>query len=62
MPIDFINKLKELDVLRKTVIIQWNACKKIFFADFEEINRKNAYPCNAKEHYQSFIRKKKQNQ
>ena len=50
--------LNELDVASKTVIIQWNAWKKGFAIVREQINKKIRDPRNAKEHYQSFIRKK----
>ena len=57
---DFIfkNYYKELDFLKKTVIIQWNAWKKWFIYACKQIKRKIADPRNVKEHYQSFIRKK----
>ena len=57
---DFIfkNYYKELDFLKKTVIIQWNAWKKWFISASKQIKRKIADPRNVKEHYQSFIRKK----
>ena len=30
----------------------------LFIVVFKQINRKIPYPCNAKEHYQSFLKKK----
>ena len=50
--------LNELDVASKTGIIQWNAWKKGFAIVREQINKKIRDPRNAKEHYQSFMRKK----
>ena len=51
--------INELVFLRKTVVIQWNAWKKkdlLFLAN--KLIEKIPNPRNAKEHYQSFIRKK----
>ena len=57
--------LKELDFLKKTVIIQWSAWKKKKKKDLLLITNKliEKIPdlCDAKEHYQSFIRKKNTN-
>ena len=56
--------INELEFLRKTVTIQWKIRKKKLYNGFIYINRKNnnnasnASPSNAKEYYQSFIRKK----
>ena len=57
---DFIfkNYYKELDFLKKTVIIQWNTWKKWFISACKQIKRKIPDPRNVKERYQSFIRKK----
>ena len=52
--------IKELDFLRKTVIIQWNAWKKKgppFLAS--KLIEKIPDPCNAKKHCQWVIRKEK---
>ena len=50
------NIIKELDFLRKTAIIQWNTWKKkLFLAN--KLIEKITDSRNAKEHYQSFIRK-----
>ena len=54
--------INELDFLRKSVIIRWNTWKKKkkkrFVVACKQINRNKPDPRNAKEHYQSFIRKK----
>ena len=54
--------IKELDFLKKTVIIQWNAWKKKKKKDSSLLANKIIEtipdPGNVKEHYQSFIRKK----
>ena len=51
------NIIKELDFLRKTAIIQWNTWKKkLFLAN--KLIEKITDSRNAKEHCQSFIRKK----
>ena len=51
-----------MDFLRKTGIIKWNAFKKIVACKqiANKLKEKILDPCNSKEHYQSFIRKKKQ--
>ena len=49
--------LKKMDFQRKTVAIQGNAWKKTIVVVCKQINWKNTWPSNAKEHYQSFIRK-----
>ena len=57
--------IKELDFLRKTVIIQWIASKKKkkrFIVPPNKLIEKIPDSHNAKEHYQSFARKKTQNQ
>ena len=38
----------ELDLLRKAVIIQWNAWKEQIYCARKQINRKNPDPRNAK--------------
>ena len=51
--------INELDFLKKTVIVQWNIQKKKnqqLFAN--KLTEKIPDPCNAKEHYQWFVRKK----
>ena len=52
------NIIKELDFLRKTVIIQGNICKKDLLLLANKLIEKIPDPHNAKEHCQSFIRKK----
>ena len=47
--------IKELDFLRKTVIIQWNAWKKDLLLFTNKLTEKIRHPRNAN---QSFIRKK----
>ena len=47
--------IKELDFLRKTVIIQWNAWKKDLLLFTNKLTEKIRHPHNAN---QSFIRKK----
>ena len=56
---DFIfeDYYKELIFLRKTVIIQWNIRKKIFKMFAIKSKEKIPNTLNAKERYQSFIRK-----
>ena len=54
--------IKELDFLRKTTIIQWNALKKDLLLLGNKLIKKLPDPRNAKEHYQQFIRKKTQKQ
>ena len=49
--------IKELDFLKKTFLIQWNARKKTIVLA-KKLIEKMPDPCNAQEHYQSFIRKK----
>ena len=49
----------KLGFLKKTVLFNENFKKKNFIVAFKRINRKKAPdPHKAKEHYQSFIRKK----
>ena len=50
--------INKLDFLRKAVIIQWNALKKILLLLANKLIEKIPDPRNVKEHYQSFIRKK----
>ena len=50
--------VKELDCLKKTVIIQWNSWWKGFMVAYKQSNGKMPYSRNAKERYQSSIRKK----
>ena len=50
--------IKELGFLKKTVNIQWNALKKDLLLLASKLTEKIPDPWNAKEHYQSFIRKK----
>ena len=52
--------INELFFLKKTVIIQRNAWKNylIFYFVFKQINSKYKEPCDAKEHYPSFIKEK----
>ena len=49
--------IKKLDLLRKAVIKSMKR-EKIFISAWKLINRKNAWSGDAKEHYQSFMRKK----
>ena len=49
--------IKKMDFQRKTVAIQGNAWKKKIAVVCKQINWKNTWSSNAKEHYQSFIRK-----
>ena len=49
--------IKELDFLRKIVIIQWNAWKKKDLLLPANKLKKQSDPDNAKGHYQSFIKK-----
>ena len=54
--------IKELDFLKKTVIIQWSAWKKKkLLLITNKLIEKIPGLCDAKEHYQSFIRKKNTN-
>ena len=56
--------IKELDFLKKTVIIQWSAWKKKkkdLLLITNKLIEKIPDLCDAKEHYQSFIRKKNTN-
>ena len=50
--------INELDLLKKKVIIQWNVWKKDLLLLANKLIEKIPDPGNAKEHYQSFIRKK----
>ena len=54
--------IKELGFLKKTVIIQWSAWKKKkLLLITNKLIEKIPDLCDAKEHYQSFIRKKNTN-
>ena len=50
--------LNKLDSLKKAVIIQWNTWKKYLLLFAKKLIEKIPDPRNAKEHCQSFIRKK----
>ena len=50
--------INELDYLKKTVIIQRNIRKKDLQLFVTKLTEKIPDLCNAKEHYQSFIREK----
>ena len=51
--------INELDFLKKAVIIPWNSLQKIYFLLLaNKLIEKVPDPRKAKEHYQSFIRKK----
>ena len=51
--------INELDFLKKAVIIPWNSWQKIYFLLLaNKLIEKVPDPRKAKEHYQSFIRKK----
>ena len=53
--------MNRLDFLKKAIIIQYNAWKKdLLLAN--KLLEKVPDPCNAKKHYQSFMRKKNRNQ
>ena len=54
--------INEFDFLKKTGIIQWNAWKKDLMLLANKLIERISDPRNAKEYYQSFIRKKTQNQ
>ena len=54
--------INELDFPRKIVIIQEKSGKKDVQLFAIKLTEKISDLCNAKEHYQSFIRKKTQNQ
>ena len=49
---------KKLNFLKKTIVIQRNTWEKRFVVARKKINRKNPLPRNAKEQYQSYVRKK----
>ena len=51
--------INELDFLMKTVVIQLTSGKKDLQLFLIELTEKNPDPCNAKEKYWSFLRKKK---
>ena len=54
--------IKELNFIKKAVIIQWDTKKKNrFIIVHKQINRKTPDPHNADEYYQLFSRKKKRN-
>ena len=46
-----------MDFLKKVVIIQWNASKKLLLLT-KELIEEVSDPSNAKEYYESFLRKK----
>ena len=50
--------ISELDFLKKTIIIQWNTRGKDLQLFATKLTEKILDLRNAKEHYQSFIRKK----
>ena len=50
--------LNKLDFLKKKNLIQWNNQKKDLFLFATKLIEKIPDPRNAKEHYQSFIRRK----
>ena len=51
--------INELDLLKKAVIVQWNIWKrKDLLLLATKLIEKTLDPCNTKEHYQSFLRKK----
>ena len=50
--------IKELVLLKEEVIIQWNAWKKDLLLLANKLIEKITDPRNAKEHYQSFVKKK----
>ena len=50
--------INDLHVLKKTVIIQWNTYKKELLLLSNKLIGKIPDPRNAKEHYQSFLKKK----
>ena len=52
------NIMKELDFLKKTTINQWNIRKKYLQLFPTKLTKKIHDPCNAKKHYQSFLRNK----
>ena len=54
----FENYYKEIGLLKKEVIIQWNSWKKDLLLLVNKSIEKTADLCNAKEHYESFIRQK----
>ena len=51
--------INEFNLLKKEVIIQWKTWKKRFVTTCKQVHRKILDPRNAKEHYQSFMRKEK---
>ena len=50
--------VNKLDLLKKKNLIQWNNWKKDLFLFATKLIEKIPDPRNAKEHYQSFIRRK----
>ena len=50
--------VNKLDLLKKKNLIQWNNWKKDLFLFATKLIEKILDPRNAKEHYQSFIRRK----
>ena len=55
--LSLITDVRKFSFLKKTFIILWNVWKNIA-ATCNQINKKIPTFCNAKEYYQSFIRKK----
>ena len=63
MKLETLSSKTIMNKLDFAVIMQWNFWKKKrLVVACKQINRKIPNPCNAKEHYQSFIRKYPQNQ
>ena len=50
--------INEFDLLKKKFIIQWNLWDKDLLFLATKLIEKISDPCNADEHYQSFVRKK----
>ena len=50
--------INKLDFLKKTLIIQWSNIKKDLQLITNKLTKKIPDLCNAKEHFQSFLRKK----
>ena len=50
--------INKLDFLKKTVIVHWNARKKDLLLFANKLMEKVPDPCNAKQHYESYLRKK----
>ena len=51
-------KINKLDFLKEAVVIQWNSLKKGLLLLANKLIEKIPDPGNAKEQYQSFIRKR----